>query len=103
MPERFSLRQAFYTVKLVLESIQSKTNLLGLFSQTKQLLELAARSVDGIPMRSQVLTEQVRLRLRRFCVRLACRTTAKTLLFDGRNGDAFDTPITVGVMYMMIK
>jgi len=28
-------------------------------------------------------------------------TTGKTILYDGRTGDAFDKPITVGIMYML--
>jgi len=57
---------------------------------------------NGIPARA-LSDEHIEIELGRICEekRLVPPTTGKTVLYDGRTGEAFDQPVTVGYIYLM--
>jgi len=67
----------------------------------KQLRELAMRCISGVPMRSPVFDGATEAEIKEILRETGLPHDGQTILFDGRTGEAFDTPITVGVMYMM--
>ena len=67
----------------------------------KNLLEYAKTLFKGVPMKSPVFDGAKETEIKNILRESGLPENGQTILFDGRSGDAFDTPITVGVMYMM--
>ncbi len=67
----------------------------------KQIREMLLKLKRGIPFASPVFDgaseEEVKVMLKKAGLPLSGQTT----LFDGKTGEAFDSPVTVGVMYIL--
>jgi DNA-directed RNA polymerase subunit beta len=67
----------------------------------KQVREFVKKMKFGIPFASPVFDgaseEEVKAKLKHAALPLS----GQTVLFDGRTGEAFDSTVTIGVMYMM--
>jgi DNA-directed RNA polymerase subunit beta len=67
----------------------------------KQVKALASALSEGIPMNSPVFDGAKEDEIKKILIDADLPVSGQTILFDGRTGEAFDTPITIGVMYMM--
>jgi len=79
---------------------------LGSFSD-EEILELARNLTEGVPLATPVFDGATEEEIRAM-LRLAERDNSdqgipsgQTILFDGRTGDPFERPVTVGYMYML--
>ena len=73
---------------------------LGLLTD-EQIVELASHLVRGVPMATPVFDGATEGEIMDLLELAGLPRTGQTTLFDGRTGDSFDRPITVGYMYML--
>ncbi|GGZ96605.1 DNA-directed RNA polymerase subunit beta [Ignatzschineria ureiclastica] len=66
-----------------------------------ELFELCENLRKGVPMASPVFDGATEEELRRMLRLADLPESGQIKLFDGRTGDAFDRPVTVGFMYML--
>ena len=66
-----------------------------------QLAELAANLRDGIPVSTPVFDGASEAEIKDMLELAGLPRSGQTILYDGRTGDPFDRPVTVGYMYMM--
>ncbi len=66
-----------------------------------EILELCHNLRRGVPMATPVFDGCVEAELRDMLALADLPTSGQTTLFDGRTGDSFDRPVTVGYMYML--
>jgi DNA-directed RNA polymerase subunit beta len=67
----------------------------------EEVLELAVNLKEGVPMATPVFDGCGEDEIRRMLELAGLPQSGQTTLFNGRTGDAFDRPITVGYMYML--
>jgi DNA-directed RNA polymerase subunit beta len=67
----------------------------------KELLTLAGNLRKGVPMATPVFDGAEESEIHHMLELADLPTTGQTTLFDGRTGEAFDRPVTVGYMYML--
>ncbi len=67
----------------------------------EQLLELAGNLRQGVPMATPVFDGAAETEIKAMLALAGLPETGQTTLYDGRSGDAFDRPVTVGYMYML--
>ena len=67
----------------------------------EEVLELAENLKDGVPMATPVFDGAEEMEIKRMLKMAGKDESGQVTLFDGRTGDAFDTPVTVGIMYML--
>ena len=67
----------------------------------EEVLELAENLKDGVPMATPVFDGAEEMEIKRMLKMAGKDESGQVILFDGRTGDAFDTPVTVGIMYML--
>ncbi len=67
----------------------------------KEVLELAGNLRAGVPMATPVFDGANEEGLHRMLELAGLPKSGQTTLYDGRTGDAFDRPVTVGYMYML--
>ena len=67
----------------------------------EEVLELAENLKDGVPMATPVFDGAEEMEIKRMLKMSGKDESGQVTLFDGRTGDAFDTPVTVGIMYML--
>jgi DNA-directed RNA polymerase subunit beta len=67
----------------------------------QDLPSLATQFREGIHMASPVFDGAKEEDIQRLLKLVGLPESGQTRLFDGRNGEAFDRPVTVGAMYMM--
>ena len=65
------------------------------------LLELAQNFRDGVPVSTPVFDGAVEEEIKSMLEMAGLPTAGQTALYDGRTGEPFDRPVTVGYMYMM--
>jgi len=65
------------------------------------VLRLAERLRDGVPMGTPVFDGATEAEIRHLLQLAGLPETGQTTLYDGRTGDAFERPVTVGYMYML--
>jgi len=56
---------------------------------------------EGVPMATPVFDGAPEAEIKRLLEMANLPTSGQTILYNGRTGDAFDRPVTVGYMYMM--
>jgi DNA-directed RNA polymerase subunit beta len=78
-----------------------RENLSGL-SDT-EIIELARNLQAGVPMATPVFDGASEVEIKSMLELAGLPTNGQTLLYDGRTGEAFERPITIGYMYMKIK
>jgi DNA-directed RNA polymerase subunit beta len=67
----------------------------------KELMTLAGNLRKGVPMATPVFDGATESEIHRMLELADLPTTGQTTLYDGRTGEAFDRPVTVGYMYML--
>ncbi len=73
---------------------------LGQFSDA-EVAELAGNLRQGVPMATPVFDGINEDEIKQLLEMAGLPTSGQTTLYDGRTGDAFDRPVTVGYMYML--
>ncbi len=76
-----------------------KTNLKSL--KDSEILELAHNLRAGVPMATPVFDGAAEEEIKAMLELAGLPTSGQAQLYDGRTGDAFDRPTTVGYMYML--
>jgi DNA-directed RNA polymerase subunit beta len=66
-----------------------------------EILELAKNLANGVPMATPVFHGANEQEIKRMLTLAELPTSGQTTLYDGRTGEAFDRPVTVGYMYML--
>jgi DNA-directed RNA polymerase subunit beta len=66
-----------------------------------QVLELAENLRSGVPMGTPVFDGAAETQIKSMLKLAGYPESGQVTLFDGRTGDAFDRPVTVGYMYML--
>ncbi len=90
-------------VRKFLETIYStsgKKENLRSFSD-KDILTLAGNLKQGVPMATPVFDGASEEEIKAMLKLADLPTDGQTILYDGRTGDAFDRPVTIGYMYML--
>jgi DNA-directed RNA polymerase subunit beta len=67
----------------------------------KELLKLAHNLTDGVPMATPVFDGATEAEIKSMLKLADLPETGQTILHDGRTGEAFDRPVTVGYMHML--
>jgi DNA-directed RNA polymerase subunit beta len=66
-----------------------------------ELLELAGNLRDGVPMATPVFDGAEESEIHRMLELANLPVTGQTTLYDGRTGEAFERPVTIGYKYML--
>jgi DNA-directed RNA polymerase subunit beta len=66
-----------------------------------ELIELANNLRDGVPMATPVFDGANEPEIKKLLEIAGLPTTGQSILYNGRTGDKFDRPVTVGYMYML--
>ena len=66
-----------------------------------EVMEMARNLVGGVPMATQVFDGAAESEIKSMLELAGLPTSGQTTLWDGRTGDKFDRPVTVGYMYML--
>ncbi|MFC5569949.1 DNA-directed RNA polymerase subunit beta [Lysobacter yangpyeongensis] len=67
----------------------------------QELLTLAKNLVDGVPMATPVFDGAAETEIKKMLELADLPLSGQTTLFDGRTGEAFERPVTVGYMHML--
>jgi DNA-directed RNA polymerase subunit beta len=67
----------------------------------KELLRLAGNLTDGVPMATPVFDGADEAEIKSMLRLAELPESGQTILHDGRTGEAFDRPVTVGYMHML--
>ena len=81
-------------------AIKGRDNPIAWLSDT-ELRELAGHLRGGVPMATPVFDGAGEPEIKDLLALAGLPRDGQTQLFDGRTGDAFDRPVTVGYMYML--
>jgi DNA-directed RNA polymerase subunit beta len=65
------------------------------------LIELANNVRQGVPMATPVFDGASETEIKQMLALAGLPESGQTMLYDGRTGDPFDRPVTVGYMYML--
>ncbi len=66
-----------------------------------EVKELAGNLAGGVPMATPVFDGADETEIKKLLKMADLPESGQTILYDGRTGDAFDRPVTVGYMYML--
>ena len=66
-----------------------------------EIKEMALNLREGVPMATPVFDGAPELEIKRLLELANLPTSGQTILYNGRTGDPFDRPVTVGYMYML--
>jgi DNA-directed RNA polymerase subunit beta len=66
-----------------------------------EVLELAGNLTGGVPMATPVFDGAAESEIKAMLEMADINESGQIRLFDGRTGDMFDRPVTVGIMYML--
>ena len=66
-----------------------------------EVLQLAENLKDGLPIATPVFDGASEQEIKELLELAGLRRDGQSILYDGRTGDAFDRPVTVGYMYML--
>ena len=66
-----------------------------------EIIELAKNLCDGVPMATPVFDGVSEPEIKAMFSMADLPTSGQTTLYDGRTGEAFERPVTVGYMYML--
>ncbi|OOZ38910.1 DNA-directed RNA polymerase subunit beta [Solemya pervernicosa gill symbiont] len=67
----------------------------------EEIVELAGNLRKGVPMATPVFDGAAEVEIKRMLELAGLPESGQHTLYDGRTGDAFDRPVTVGYMYML--
>ena len=66
-----------------------------------EIKEMASNLTEGVPMATPVFDGAPEVEIKRLLELANLPTSGQTILYNGRTGDPFDRPVTVGYMYML--
>ena len=66
-----------------------------------EIMELAGNLTDGLPIATPVFDGAREADIKRLLELAGLPESGQSILYDGRTGERFDRPVTVGYMYMM--
>ena len=66
-----------------------------------EVIELASNLRKGVPIATPVFDGAHEVELKKMLVLAGLNESGQTELYDGRTGDKFERPVTVGYMYML--
>ncbi len=66
-----------------------------------ELIEMASNLTDGVPMATQVFDGASEAEVKSLLRLADLPDSGQMTLYDGRSGESFDRPVTVGYMYML--
>ena len=66
-----------------------------------EIMELASNLQTGMPISTPVFDGAAESEIKQMLELAGLPTSGQTKLYDGRTGDGFDRPVTVGYMYML--
>jgi DNA-directed RNA polymerase subunit beta len=66
-----------------------------------EIKEMAKNLKDGVPMATPVFDGAPEVEIKRLLELANLPASGQTILYNGRTGDPFDRPVTVGYMYML--
>jgi DNA-directed RNA polymerase subunit beta len=89
-----------FLAKIYNHSDEVKQEALDTFSDT-EILELAGNLRAGVPMGTQAFDGAKESEVKAMLRLADLPDSGQVTLFDGRTGDQFDRPVTVGYMYML--
>ena len=81
-------------------NLSGRTEDLASFTD-EEILDLARNLRKGVPMATPVFDGASEDEIKRMLELADLPVSGQTTLYDGRTGDAFDRPVTVGYMYML--
>jgi len=84
----------------IYNGVASKKEALDTFSD-EEILELANNLKGGVPMATPAFDGAKESQIKELLRLAGLSDTGQTQLYDGRSGDAFDRPVTVGYMYIL--
>ena len=96
-PSKESLRKS---LEEVYNCVGNKTSDLKDFSE-KELRTLAENLSEGLPVASPVFDGASEQEIKGLLKAAGLPESGQTTLYDGRSGEAFDRPVTVGYMYVL--
>ena len=67
----------------------------------EEVIELSRNLIKGVPMATPVFDGVEESSIRQMLELAGLPASGQTTLYDGRTGDAFERPVTVGYMYML--
>ena len=67
----------------------------------EDLIESARLLQDGIPMATPVFDGVEETEIQKYLEKAGLPITGQTILYDGRTGEPFNQPVTVGIMYIL--
>ena len=67
----------------------------------EEVIQLAENLKDGVPMATPVFDGAAEAEIKQMLKMAGKDESGQVTLFDGRTGAAFDTAVTVGIMYML--
>jgi DNA-directed RNA polymerase subunit beta len=67
----------------------------------EELLERARKYGDGVHMATPVFDGAAEEEIRNLLVEAGVEETGQSIMYDGLTGEPFDTPVTVGAMYIL--
>lgn len=94
-----SKENLIHYLKQVYSNNSISSNLEGL--SQKALLELAIHMKPGMHMATPVFDGALEKEVKGMLKLADLPESGQTILFDGRTGEAFETPVTVGIMYIL--
>ena len=94
-----SLRDYLHKVYSMGESVNQKVD-LSKFSDN-EILELSHNLVDGVPLATPAFDGASEKEIKDLLQLAGLPTSGQINLYDGRTGDVFDRPVTVGYLYML--
>jgi DNA-directed RNA polymerase subunit beta len=66
-----------------------------------EIIELAKHLTGGVPMATPVFDGAAEAEIKKLLELAGLPTSGQTMLIDGRTGETFERPVTVGYMYML--
>jgi DNA-directed RNA polymerase subunit beta len=73
---------------------------MGQFTE-EEVMEMAGNLQGGVPMATPVFDGAKEEEIKKLLKMADLPESGQTILYDGRTGDSFDRPVTVGYMYML--
>ena len=99
LEKRYSKEDLVKAIKKVYHS-SSMNDFLENASE-RQVREMAHKLREGIPFSTPVFDGADEAEVKKALAEAGLPSSGQAVLFDGRSGEAFDSEVTVGVMYMM--
>jgi len=70
-------------------------------AKKEEIVELCRQLQVGVPVETRVFDGATEVEVKELLDEAGLSRSGQTILFDGRTGEAFDTSVTIGVMYML--